>query len=284
MHLLAPAKINLALRVLDRRPDGYHEIDTVMVPLAWGDDVELAPAPSGIRVACDPPVTSRPQDNLAWKAASLVQARAGRTNGVSIRIAKKIPAAAGLGGGSSDAAAVLRGLAALWDLDVAAEGLLEWAAELGSDVPFFLAGGPARCRGRGERVDPIRLPGCRPVVLARPEIPVSTAWAYAALDEATSALTPRQALPNLAPDRGEIEGWTRCGNDFEPVVLRKFPVLEILEERMTEFGASSVSLSGSGPTVFGLCDDPGTASCLAEGLRASFGKHLWMRTTTTTES
>lgn len=281
MHLRAPAKINLALRVLGRRPDGYHEIDTIIVPLALADDVEILAADLGIHVDCDPPVTSRPECNLAWKAAALVRERTGRADGVRIRIAKEIPAAAGLGGGSSDAAAILRGLITIWSLDVPPSTLHAWAAELGSDVPFFLQDGPARCRGRGERVTPLDLPCGRAVVLANPGFPVSTAWAYSALDTATSALTHPQALPTLGPDCRSSEGWEAGENDLEPVVTRKYPVLETLKTRMVEFGASSASLSGSGGTVFGLCNDPEAAACVAERLRSGFGNRLWVRQTVT---
>ena len=279
MHLRAPAKINLGLRILGRRPDGYHEIDTVIVPLALADEVEVLGDDDGIRLECEPPVTSRPEDNLAWKAAALLREHAGRAQGARIRIAKRIPVAAGLGGGSSDAAAVLRALVEVWSLQVSPEVLPALAAELGSDVPFFLQDGPARCRGRGQDVTPAPFPGRRPVVLANPGFPVSTAWAYSAFDTANSSLTPRWKPSILRADRTGTENRGAGENDLEPVVLRKFPVIETLKERMLEFGASSASISGSGATVFGLCDSPETAACLAERLRSAFGRRLWVQET-----
>ena len=183
--------------------------------------------------------------------------------------------------GSSDAAAVLRGLTALWGLRTPPNTLHAWAAELGSDVPFFLQDRPARCRGRGERVTPATIPGARPVVLANAGFPVSTAWAYSALREANSSLTRRQALPTLSCDCWDSEGWEAGENDLESVVARKFPVLETLKASMLAFGASSASLSGSGGTVFGLCDHPRAAACVAERLQSAFGKQLWVRHTVT---
>jgi 4-diphosphocytidyl-2-C-methyl-D-erythritol kinase len=251
---MAPAKINLALEVTARRDDGYHEIDTVMTTLNLADTVTLTPAPS-LSVTIEGPRAAGIDANndLAGRAAHALAEAAGRDAEVHITVDKRIPSPAGLGGGSSDAAAVLRGLAQLWDLDWPAERLGEIGASIGSDVPFFLAGGAARCTGRGELVD--LLPDLSPLrllILLPPSIPTAgkTAAAYGALhreDFSTGKSSQRlaQRLGRRAPPPT-----SDLVNVFERVIERDDPELVAHYARYSAAGAPRLHLCGSGPAVF----------------------------------
>jgi len=176
------AKVNLCLRVLGRRADGYHEIETVLHTVGLWDRLSLSPIPGEPRIALEADTPDVPSDegNLCWRAADLIARHAKAPDGVAIRLEKSIPVAAGLGGGSSDAAATLVGLARLWELDLAPEEVASLAAQLGADVPFFLRGGCCLARGRGEELDPVPELSAW-LVLVVPERRVPTAQAYAAL-------------------------------------------------------------------------------------------------------
>ena len=210
----APAKLNLFFEVLARRGDGYHEIETLMVPIGLFDTLTACANPTGeVRLTChqaavgadDATFGTLPpeRENLAWRAAQLLRQRAGVEQGISLELVKRIPSAAGLGGGSSDAAAALLAANALWNLDWTPAALAELAAELGSDVPFFLAGGAAICRGRGERVAAVG--GLLPLhfVVVRPPVGLSTAEVYGHCEVATQ---PRDAAPLVGACAAEILG------------------------------------------------------------------------------
>ena len=246
----AYCKINLGLQVLARRPDGYHDISTVMFPVpGLYDTVEVIKADggnvrfssSGLTVDC--PV----QDNLCMKAYALLQYRYG-IGGAAIHLHKTVPFGAGLGGGSSDAVAVLKLLDRLYRLNLSSERLIEYAAELGSDTAFFVCGGPMLCEGKGDRMKPVAvsLKGYR-LTVVKPPYGIKTAEAYR----------------NVVPDAGRpsLEEQIVCGvehwkdtlhNDFEPAVLKRYPVLNDLKRKMYEAGASFVSMSGSGSAFFAL--------------------------------
>jgi 4-diphosphocytidyl-2-C-methyl-D-erythritol kinase len=251
LSTLAPAKVNLVLRVGPLRPDGFHDLLTLLVPLDLADGVDVTisarPGPVRCRVPARPELDGA--TNLAARAAELFRARFGLANGVSIRIAKRIPVVAGLGGGSSDAAAVLRCLARAFRVrDPAALAAL--ALEVGSDVPFFLGAGPAWARGRGERLSPADVP-VQHLVLLYPEDPalaIRAGDAYRWLDASRAAAgAPVRPVPRT-PERLRP---SHLGNDLEPACLARFPALSTLLGRLTEAGAAAVMLSGSGPTVFG---------------------------------
>jgi 4-diphosphocytidyl-2-C-methyl-D-erythritol kinase len=258
---LAPAKVNLVLRVGPARPDGYHEIRSLMVPLDLADEVEVAvsagrPGP----VTCRCP--GRPEldgpANLAARAAEALRRRLGRPDAVGIVVRKRTPVTAGLGGGSSDAAAVLRCLARAWR--VRDRRLLRAAAlEVGSDVPFFLAGGPAWAAGRGERLRRARV-SPRWLVLAYPRSPglaIRAGDAYRWLDEARSGRpVPQRGRPR--PDRPE--------NDLMGPALDRLPGLRTLRGWLAEAGAAGPIMSGSGPTFFGAFADRAAASRAARSL------------------
>jgi 4-diphosphocytidyl-2-C-methyl-D-erythritol kinase len=246
---LAPAKVNLVLRVGPPRPDGFHDVLSLMVPLDLADTVEVTVRDRTGGVTCRVP--GRPEldgeGNLAARAALLVKERFGRRDAVAIRIAKRIPVTAGLGGGSSDAAAVIRALARAFRIRDAG-ALAALAAEIGSDVPFFLGPGPAWARGRGERLSPARIPPLD-LVLVYPEDPalaIRAAEAYHWLDERRAG----RAVP-LATRAGP---WrlAMVGNDLEDPCLEHRPVLSALLGRLVGAGAAKAIMSGSGPTVFGL--------------------------------
>ncbi len=280
MQILAPAKINLGLRILGRRDDGFHEIDTLMVPLAFGDTVGLESAPGDeIRLEVHPPIVAAGPGNLAWRAASILRDRTGVRRGVSIRIEKRIPVGSGLGGGSSDAAAVLKGLNRLWALGLEETILASWGAELGSDVPFFVVGRCCRCRGRGERLDPVGGVGPFHVLLANPGFEISTAWAYESVDRSSSCLTGDSAENSLAHRIRQHGAVPALRNDFEDVVFRKYPLLEWMKEELEQTDPLGASLSGSGATVFSLYETAEAAGRAAGALRERFGPGTWLETT-----
>ncbi len=292
--LKAPAKINLSLRVLGRRPDGYHDIDSVMQMVGLYDDVEVAPGRRGLDVVVEGADLPAGPGNLVYEAATALAKAAGVSTGASIRLAKRIPIGAGLGGGSSDAAAVLMALSRLWRLRWTRTRLAELGAGLGSDVPFFFFGPTARVTGRGElvaRTARPRLVGeARPsewAVLVNPGFSVSTRWAFEALGAPPAARLPGSGGPSgLSTSRlttgGSIVTIPRLlgapvsapcpvENSLEAVTASSYPVIEEIKRWLRDAGAGVALMSGSGPTVFGLF------SSRAEAVRARVGlPQAWM--------
>jgi 4-diphosphocytidyl-2-C-methyl-D-erythritol kinase len=235
--------------VLGKRPDGYHELRMVMQQIDLCDEITLAlTAEPGISVSCGRKGVPDGPGNIAWRAAEVLLARAGGTTGVAITINKKIPVAAGLGGGSSDCAAVLRGMNELLGLGLSLENLREIGVPLGADVPFFLFGRTALAEGIGERLSP--LAGVPPVwlVLVNPGIAVSTAWVYQNLRLTAERLLP--TLPSFAGGCADLCAF--LANDLETVTIPRFPVIGEIKERLLAAGAHGALMSGSGPTVFGI--------------------------------
>lgn len=249
----APAKINLWLRITGRRADGYHTIDTGLQAIDLVDTVALEPV-SGRGALCRVEgewAAGVPggEENLAARAARLMAKRAGRNADVSLSITKAIPYGAGLGGGSSDAAAVLTALARRFG--VPASELPALAVRLGADVPFFLAGGTQRAWGIGDLLEPIAPPAERWGVLVYPGVAVSTAWAYGAWDDA-GAPAPR---PGAGAAAGLPGDWRERGNDFEPVVFARHPEVRRTADLLADGPASLVRMTGSGSAVFALYPD-----------------------------
>ncbi|MCS7235762.1 MAG: 4-(cytidine 5'-diphospho)-2-C-methyl-D-erythritol kinase [Armatimonadota bacterium] len=280
LRLNAYAKLNLSLDVLGRRHDGYHEVETVLHTVELHDTVVLREAPGGIRVACDHRRVPTDEQNLVFRAAQLLREAAGTDRGVHIEVHKRIPPASGLGGGSSDAAVTLLGLAQMWKLRLDHGQLLELASQVGSDVPFFLVGGAALATGRGERLRYLPTLPTTWVVLACPDAEVSTAWAYANLDLA--GITRR-------PDTGRLVDALRAEdvaavaqelcNVFEPLVSRRYPQVSELKRRLLEAGALGASMSGTGPAVFGLFSGEAEARRAWEALQGHVdGEVLLTRT------
>ena len=278
------AKVNLGLRILDRRPDGFHELRTVYQTISLADRIRVGWAPAAanrVELACSDLTLAGP-DNLASRAARELLDAVGRRGFVRITLQKRIPAGAGLGGGSSDAGAVLRGLSRLLDPAPPPEALLDVAARLGSDVPFFLHGGRAVGVGRGEEVYPLPERRRLWMVLATPRVHVSTAEAYRALAEQRGALTPdrKSFILNVfcagirAPRRqGADAVLSALTNDFEDIVFRQFPELQQIKERLLRIGAKQALMSGSGSALFGVFEDREAAArahaqLVETGLRA----------------
>ena len=271
LTIACPAKINLSLRVLGLRDDGYHEIDSVMHSISLADRLFLRLLPEGIRVETEHPAVPAGEGNLVYKAAFLLQQRCSPPRGAEIRLEKRIPVAAGLAGGSSDAAGAIRGLNQLWQLGLTEAEMLDVAQQVGSDVPFCLLGGAARVQGRGELVSPVKSTGGWWAVLVCPRIAVSTAAVYRAWD-----LNPQQGpdtlcalLAALRSGRPEEIG-KHLVNDLEPVTAGCYPVIYEIKERMLALGAAGAVMSGSGPAVVALAADEKQAQRIAGRLAEEY--------------
>ncbi len=264
--LRAPAKINLCLRVLGRRPDGYHELESVFQMVGLYDEVTIRARRQGITLGVEGADLPSGRGNLAYEAAIALAREADCSRGGAIQLVKRIPLGAGLGGGSSDAATVLIGLNRLWGLRWSRQRLAELGATLGSDVPFFFFGPTAWVTGRGERVTPV--PALRPsasgpvpcwAVLVNPGVSVSTKWAFETLDKTvrntvrnTVRLTNEKPIYKMgrfstAPPAAV---WS-MPNDLERVSVARYPVIEEIKTQLLKAGAGVARMSGSGPTVFG---------------------------------
>lgn len=250
----APAKINLTLDVLAKRPDGYHEVEMVMTTVDLADRVDLTLLDSNeIKLDCSASFVPDDFRNHAFKAAQLLMERFPINKGVRIYIDKQIPVAAGLAGGSSDAAATLRGLNKLWNLGLSVEQLAEIGAEIGSDVPFCVYGGTALAKGRGEKLTHLPSPAPCWVILAKPPVGVSTADVYGNLRVNEIAVHPSTADMLQAIREQDFSLMCRSlGNVLEDVTLRLYPQVRQIKELMQVSGADGVLMSGSGPTVYAL--------------------------------
>ncbi len=268
VEILAPAKLNLFLEILGKRPDGYHEVETLMVAVDLHDTLTFADDPSGrITLRCDDPSLPTDSANLVVRAAEALRAAAGRPLGASIDLRKSIPAQAGLAGGSSDAAATLLALDRLWGLRLAADRLDALAGEVGSDVAFFRHAPAAVGRGRGERVEPVPLPGPLHFVLVCPRVGVSTAEAYRRL---VPPARPRPIGPALAAlaagDPGALG--RALFNRLQPVAESIEPALGRVRGALERLGPSldGSLMSGSGSAYFGLGRDLDAARAAARSL------------------
>ena len=273
----APAKINLGLAVHERRADGFHNLSTVFVKISLADEITLEDKSGpGIVLQCDDPAVPGDLRNLAYRAAASLQpASPGRGARISLR--KSIPVAAGLGGGSSDAAATLSGLNSLWNLQLEPAELARRAAAIGADVPFFLLpGAAAHARGRGDELEPVACPLALPLVLVKPPLDISTAWAYRQLGPALTDNARATTILLRHLETSDIEGLGKaCFNDFEPVMLARFPVLRTIKRALTQPGVYGVSMSGSGPTMYALCDSPEVGREVAMRVRGR-GWRVWV--------
>jgi 4-diphosphocytidyl-2-C-methyl-D-erythritol kinase len=269
--LLAPAKVNLCLRVLRRRHDGYHELATLMQPLSLADELTLNDQALGLEFSCDDPALVA--DNLVTKAARAYFKALGREPRVRLHLKKRVPVAAGLGGGSSDAAAALLGLNALHGGALPPARLAELAAGLGADVAFFLAGCTSLCLGKGERVRPWPDFPLLDFVLVNPGFAVSTAWVFGQFDLAWTKARARHRI-NRSPSRS-LPAREMLVNDLEQVTLGAHPVLARIKDELLELGARGALMSGSGPTVFGVFAGADAAQEAARSLPAPPG--YWIK-------
>jgi 4-diphosphocytidyl-2-C-methyl-D-erythritol kinase len=276
MQLYAPAKVNLSFEIKGRREDGFHEIETLMAPISLADrlTIERGQTTEDVKFSCDDSTLPSGEENLVVRAARLFQKTTKIKEGVEIALEKKIPHGAGLGGGSSDAAGTLLGMNELFETRLGQKDLMRLAAEIGSDVPFFILGSAATCRGRGEIVEPARLPATFKILLVKPDFGVPTPWAYRKWKDS-------RALPGVDYAPQEFSG-VRFVNDLERPVFEKFILLGYLKtwlREQSEVGAAL--LSGSGSTVFAVLRDGVDAEELATRVREDIDPTLWTRVCST---
>ncbi len=268
--LFAPAKVNLGLEILGKRPDGYHDVETIFYRIALSDEIEIHERPHDLSMECSNPAVGVGKDNLCLRAAEVMRQETGIGRGAHIILRKRIPIGAGLGGGSSDAAAVLRGLNDRWSAGLSEVRLHALAAGLGSDVTAFLGGPLSAGRGRGEILEslPPRFPYW--LVVVTPPVSVSTAWAYQQLHlQVRSQHTPLRdrfmsALHDLSALRGVLT------NDFEAAVLPVHPEIGTVKQKLLTAGCTIVLMSGSGSSVFGVTDQRATAESAARAFSPPF--------------
>lgn len=263
----SPAKVNLILRVLRRREDGYHDIASLMQKVSLADEMEFAPRRSGIALACPGSDLPTGEGNLVVRAARALFAEAGFTGGVAITLRKRIPTAAGLGGGSSNAATTLVTLNDLFGLGFGRDRLIRIGARIGADVPFFLCGSAAWAFGIGEILEPAVIPAGMWFVLVNPGFEVSTKWVYESLNLPLTKETIHYSIPTFSGARELAAALT---NDLERVTVSRFPLLDELKGFLRKHGALGSLMSGSGPTVFGLFDSESDAIRAEGALTASY--------------
>jgi 4-diphosphocytidyl-2-C-methyl-D-erythritol kinase len=268
MQILAPAKINLSLKILGRRNDGFHELDTLMVPISLYDEIRIDKGRHGIKFRCDNPSVPQGDDNLAVRAAKAFFETTKIEPAISIELKKKIPHGAGLGGGSSDAASVLQALNELFDAKLSREALTEMAEPIGSDVPFFLFRSAALCKGHGEMVSPVKLKRQLSILLLKPAFAVSTVWAY-------SRWRDSREIPGI---RYESQKFAEQAfvNDLERPVFEKFVFLA--QSKMWLLSQSEVGaalMSGSGSTMFAVMRENAGADSVAKRAKGALDPELW---------
>ncbi|MEZ0479598.1 4-(cytidine 5'-diphospho)-2-C-methyl-D-erythritol kinase [Planococcus sp. SSTMD024] len=267
LYIKAPAKINLTLDVLYKRPDNYHEIEMIMTTVDLADRIGLQGTAKGIHIQSADRFVPNDSRNLAYQAAQLIKDTFNIKTGVIISLDKQIPVAAGLAGGSSDAAATLKGLNQLWQLNLSLDELAELGAKIGSDVSFCVYGGTALATGRGEVIEELPAPPHCWVILAKPSLGVSTADVYGAFDPDKAAHPDTQAMI-AALREGDYESMCdNLGNALESVTMNLHPEVGQIKEHMIKFGADAVLMSGSGPTVFGLVNQEARIPRIYNGLR-----------------
>ncbi|MBO7336431.1 MAG: 4-(cytidine 5'-diphospho)-2-C-methyl-D-erythritol kinase [Lachnospiraceae bacterium] len=269
ISLKAYAKINLALDVIGEREDGYHELRSVMQTVGVHDVLKMSlGGESGTRIVCDDPSLPTGEDNIIFKAIEQFRREFGVTEGVEVRLEKRIPVAAGLGGGSSDAAAALKGMDALFGTGLDTERLCEIGVKVGADVPFCLMGGTALAEGVGEKLTSLAPAQVMPVILVKPPFSVSTAQVYKAL-EIGGLSHPDVDGMILAIEKGDVRGVAELvGNVLETVTLKLHPEIAAIKRELLDEDACAALMSGSGPTVFGLFEDSAAAEKVYEKIRS----------------
>jgi 4-diphosphocytidyl-2-C-methyl-D-erythritol kinase len=269
MQVIAPAKINLSLRVLGRRSDGFHEIETLIAPISLCDEIKIERSGNQeIAFRCDNPSVPKGEDNIVVRGANLFFQETKITSGISIVLKKRIPHGAGLGGGSSDAASTLLALNELFETNLPREALGKMAEMIGSDVPFFISQSAAVCKGRGELVSPTRLRERLLVLLLKPAFGVPTQWAY-------SRWRDSREIPGVSYASQALDSQTFV-NDLERPVFEKFVFLAQLKMWLLKQPEVGVALmSGSGSTVFAVIRDHADVNPLATRAKAELDPELW---------
>lgn len=271
IQIIAPAKINLTLDITGKRPDGYHSLVTVMHQISLADTVVLARQERGITLSSGHIDLANDNSNLAWRAAQWMLEHYVPHEGVSIQITKRIPIGAGLAGGSTDAAAVIRGMNTLFQLHLSLAELCDCGSQLGADVPFCIAGGTALCTGKGEVMRPLVSGPHLHAAVVKPDFSLSTAAIYQEFD---------RLLPTQHPDHAAfLAAWESqnlsvlpgtLGNILEPVSLSLHPEIGQVIRRMRELGAYAAQMTGSGPAVFGLFSDAKVAQTAVQVLKQDY--------------
>lgn len=278
----SPCKVNLLLNILGRRPDGFHELETLMHPVQVCDRLTFERGGVGVTMTCDNASLPTDSRNLVHRAATAFLQAAQISEGVRLHLEKKIPLAAGLGGGSGNAATTLSGLNELFGNPLPPEKLHELAAALGSDVPFFLQTKPALATGRGEQIQPLDFfPALRGAtfLLVHPGFGIATAWAYQNLARFPAALNGQPGRAQKLVTRlrgGDLETAGRAFyNSLEAPALEKFPLLALFQEFLRSHGADAALMSGSGSTTFAIVRGAKAAGTLREKFKAKFGDSCW---------
>lgn len=268
MQVLAPAKINLSLKVLGKRPDGFHEIETLIAPISVYDKINIAKQNRWIDFSCDDPTLSTDDDNLVVRAAKVFLESAKIKSGLSIKLEKRIPHGAGLGGGSSDAAATLRGLNQFFETNLSRGELAKLGSQIGSDVSFFLFESAALCKGRGEIVEPTRLQQKLSTLLLKPDFGVASSWAYSRWQDS-------KEIPGVSYGAQNFDGQTFV-NDLERPVFEKFVFLAQLKAWLLEQPEVGAALmSGSGSTVFAVLRTGANGDALMKRAK-TLDREIWM--------
>jgi 4-diphosphocytidyl-2-C-methyl-D-erythritol kinase len=270
MQVLAPAKINLSLKILGRRNDGFHELDTLIAPISLYDEIRIEKRGSakGINFRCDDPSVPQGDHNLAIRAAKAFFETTKIDPAVSIELKKKIPHGAGLGGGSSDAASVLLALNELFDVKLSREALAQISEPIGSDVPFFIFQSAALCKGRGEMVTPVKLNRQFSILLLKPAFAISTGWAYSRWQHSREILRVRYEAQGFA-DQAFV-------NDLERPVFEKFVFLAQMKMwLLSQSDVGAALMSGSGSTMFAVMRENADADSVADRAKAALDPELW---------
>ena len=270
ISLKAPAKVNLFLEILGKRDDGYHEIETIMQEIDLADSLQFEETQEGVTLECNDKNIPANQDNLVCKAANLILEECGIRKGVIINLEKNIPVGAGLGGGSSDAATTLKALNSLWKVGLNNEELMEFAAKLGSDIPFFINGKTALCRGRGELITPVEVRNRMDYIILFPRVHISTETIYKNLK---IDLTKKRKDVSFFLDAlkySEVAGISKLlFNRLEEIIFATYPDLLQVKSTLESFGFCGLSISGSGSAFFGLCNDRHQAEVIKSKIELS---------------
>ena len=268
MQVLAPAKINLSLNVLRRRDDGFHEIETFIAPISLADEIDINRQSAQMDFTCDDPAVPQSDENLVVRAAKAFFEATSAQGGVNIHLKKRIPQGAGLGGGSSDAAATLLALNRLFETNLSRDDLAKIGSTVGSDVPFFVFESAAVCKGRGELVSPAKLAKRLRLLLLKPGFGVASAWAY-------SRWQNSREVPGIAYQPQEFAGQSFV-NDLEKPVFEKFVFLaELKTWLLKQPEAGAALMSGSGSTMFAVLRESANADLLAKRAKAELDRDLW---------
>ena len=270
ISLKAPAKVNLFLEILGKRDDGYHEIETIMQEIDLADSLQFEETQEGVTLECNDKNIPANQDNLVCKAANLILEECGIRKGVIINLEKNIPVGAGLGGGSSDAATTLKALNSLWKVGLNNEELMEFAAKLGSDIPFFINGKTALCRGRGELITPVEVRNRMDYIILFPRVHISTETIYKNLK---IDLTKKRKDVSFFLDAlkySEVAGISKLlFNRLEEIIFATYPDLLQVKSTLESFDFCGLSISGSGSAFFGLCNDRHQAEVIKSKIELS---------------